>query len=160
MTTSIKTRVWETIPTQHAPHWADSPEGWRRHQLLLVKFARHLEEQGIRVELPKEVPGRNHDGGVDLYVYLGGRRIAFDLKSFWLRKDAKTYTWLSEVHAKSQRKAFYSGRTTDFYIHADFTVPVDQWLVARAKGLEKSKYTGFAPYYYHNDVTTFSKFTG
>ena len=149
------TNVWETIPTKDAPNWAKSPTGWRMHQLLLQKLAKHLEEQGVRVELPVEVPGRNHDNGIDLYI--GEDRVAIDLKSFWLRKDRLTYTWFSRFHAYTEgRRATWDGKETVYYIHADLTVPVDQWLVARATGLKKSKFTGFAPYYYRKDVQKLS----
>ena len=144
------------IPTE-PPSWCRSPRGYRKHQLLLQQLVDYLTERGIKVELPEEVEGQ-HDNGVDLYV--GEDRVAIDLKSFWLRKDRLTYTWFSRFHASTEgRRATWEGKETVYYIHADFTVPVDQWLVARAVGLKKSKFTGFAPYYYHQDVTRLGKFT-
>ena len=147
------TNVWETIPTESPPIWAKNPHGWRKHQLLLVQFCKALEKLGIQVKLPKEVPGQKHDNGIDLLV--GPNEIAFDLKSFWLRKDYKTRTWDSPVHRKTEgRKAFYTGKVTEQYIHADPEVPVSQWLVCRAAGLRRSYFPNRAPFYYHKDIQT------
>lgn len=150
MPTSLK------VPTE-PPAWCKNPKGYRKHQALLQQLVDHLISLGIPVRLPDEVPGRPHDAGTDLLI--GVNEVAVDLKSFWLRKSPKSYTWASPLHAKTEgRKAFYDGRETEFYIHADFTVPVSQWLVGTASGLRKSYYTKRAPFYYTNDVQRLGSF--
>ena len=150
MTNSLK------VPT-NIPSWVKNPKGYLRHQALLQQLVDHLISLNIPVELPEEVPGRPHDAGTDLLV--GANKVAIDLKSFWLRKSPKSYTWDSPVHSFSEgRKAFYSGRETKFYIHAKAGVPVDQWLVGTASGLRKSYYEKQAPFYFKNDVQSVHRF--
>ena len=140
------------VPTD-PPSWCRSPQGYIKHQLLLQQLIDYLEEKGIELELPEETDG--HDNGVDLLI--GKEKVVIDLKSFWLTRGPKTRSWSSHYHRHTQgRRATWEGKATEAYIHADFTVPVDQWLVCRASGLTMS-FNGGPPFYYHKDITTVGK---
>ncbi len=160
MTTPQKEFVWPTIPDQlPAPWWSRSPKHWLEHQKDLIKFCRCCEEDlGLTAELPVEVPGRNHDGGVDLYIYVNGKKLGLDLKTFGLglSESGATYSWLSDYHKARPWAAFYEGRKTDFYIHSDPKSPVSQWLTGIE--LEKSKFPGGRHFYWTNNVRTFSDY--
>ena len=100
------------VPTE-PQSWCRSPEGYRKHQLLLQQLVDYLDERGIRVELPVEVEGK-HDNGVDLYV--GEERIVVDLKSFWLTDSAtsRTRTWSSPYHkGTSGKRATWKKKATE-----------------------------------------------
>lgn len=148
------------VPTSPIPHWAGNPDGWVEHQEMLQELANYWDDLGIQCELPEEVPGRNHDGGIDILV--GPKQMKLDFKSFWLglSDNGLWYTWLSPVHAKTEgRKAFYKGKQTEFYVHGRLDLPISQWLVGPGSGLSKSKFAKTAPYYPSKNVTTVGKFT-
>ena len=143
------------VPTE-PQSWCRSPEGYRKHQLLLQQLVDYLDERGIRVELPVEVEGK-HDNGVDLYV--GEERIVVDLKSFWLTDSAtsRTRTWSSPFHkGTSGKRATWKKKATELYVHADFDIPVEQWIVGDAANLNMS-YNGGAPFYYKRNLSTVDK---
>tara|TARA_R110002012_G_scaffold185072_1_gene351660 strand:+ start:1010 stop:1480 length:471 start_codon:yes stop_codon:yes gene_type:complete len=140
------------VPTE-PQSWCRSPEGYRNHQLLLQQLVDYLDERGIRVELPVEVKGK-HDNGVDLYV--GEERIVVDLKSFLLSDSltSKTRTWLSPFHKSTGgRRATWKNKATELYVHANFDIPVEQWVVGGATNLNMSG-NGSAPYYYKHTLST------
>lgn len=142
------------IPTT-PPSWCKNPGGYRKHQALLQMLVDYLDEVNIENDIPQETNG--HDNGVDCLV--GGGRKIVDLKSFWLTDGPKTRTWMSPMHARTEgRNATWRGKETEYYIHADFTVPVDQWLVCDARGLRMSKFANGAPYYFHNSIQTLKSF--
>ena len=60
-----KILVSETIPLTPQP-WCKAPSWYVHHQKLLRTFARHLEDNGIDIELPEERGG--YDLGVDIMV--------------------------------------------------------------------------------------------
>ena len=137
------------VPTE-PQHWCNNPRHYVKHQQLLQKLVDYLAAKGEVLELPEETPG--HDNGIDLLV--GESRLVVDLKSFWLTDGPRTRTWKSTYHAgNSGRKSTWAGKATEIYIHADFNVPVEQWLVCRASDLRMS-YTGGAPFYYRNRIQT------
>ena len=143
------------VPTE-PPAWCRSPQGYRKHQLLLQQLVDYLTEKGVKVELPEDTEG--HDNGVDLLI--GDERVVIDLKSFWLTNGPKTRSWRSKFHANNSGAiATWDGKETEAYVHADFTVPVDQWLVCRASGLTMS-FNGGPPFYYKKDITTVGKLVG
>lgn len=143
------------IPTE-PQDWCNNPRAYRKHQLLLIKLADYLLSEGEAVELPQEIKGR-HDNGIDLLV--GRNRVVIDLKSFWLLRGPKSLTWMSGYHSQTEgRKSTWDGKATEYYVHADFTVPVDQWLVCDAKSLCLSKFAKGAPYYPPSSVQTVKSF--
>ena len=142
------------IPTE-PPSWCKSPQGYRKHQLLLQQLVDYFTEAGVEVELPEETTG--HDNGVDLLV--GRNKVVIDLKSFWLTRGPKSRTWMSGYHAFTEgRKSTWAGKATEYYVHADFTIPVEQWLVCDASGLRMSKFEKAAPYYFYNSIQTVKSF--
>ena len=119
-------------------------------------FVDYLIEKGYEVALPPETEGC-HDNGIDLFV--GRNRVVIDLKAFWLTRGPKSRSWMSGFHSNTEgRKSTWAGKATEYYVHADPTVPVEQWLVCDAKGLRLSKFEKGAPYYFYNSIQTVKSF--
>ena len=133
-----------SIPTT-PQSWNRNPDGYVKHQHLLVQLVEWLESQGAEVEVPEDTG--SWDKGVDLIV--NGSRL--DLKSFDVDLYGNSYTWRSSFY-RGRRAPLYDGSLTDWFVHASDLHP-SEWIVGRRSGLRTSKY-GFAPYYFTEDCST------
>jgi len=134
------------------PDWAPhSIDGYRRHQKVLVSFIEYCLEKGWTVDFPVFGEDAGWDYGVDIFV--NGK--AIDLKSFPLREDAKTKTFDSPAY---NGKGAHPKSLTDFLVFASQDTSPDVWEVAPFKRQQKSKY-GFPPFFWKNDVMSFSEFS-
>lgn len=133
------------------PDWdPKSIEGYRRHQKVLVSFIEFCLGRGWTVELPIFKEDAGWDYGVDVLV--NGK--AIDLKSFGLREDAKSKTFDSPAY---NGKGANPKSLTDYLVFAPLGTMPDAWEVAPFKRQQKSKY-GYSPFFWKNDVISFSKF--
>ncbi len=150
-TMTNKILVSDTIPMTPQP-WCKAPSWYVHHQKLLRTFARHLEDKGVDIELPKERSG--YDLGVDIMV--GWNRANFDLKSFGLRQGPHSLTWDSSYWA-GRAKPIYDTTLTDFFLHP-IDGPVGNWHVCMASGLHTSMFAKEPPFYYPQFVQTVDSF--
>ena len=141
-------KLTDSIPTS-PQDWNRNPQGFVRHQKLLVKLVTWLEEQGAEVQIPEDRNG--WDLGIDLIV--NGLRI--DLKSFGLGAYGKSLTWKSEYY-RGRPAPIYDGTETDWFVHPT-DGPVSEWIAADRESLRTSKY-GYAPYYFQSDVIDMGSF--
>ena len=141
-------KLTDSIPTS-PQDWNRNPQGFVRHQKLLVKLVTWLEEQGAEVQIPEDRNG--WDLGIDLIV--NGLRI--DLKSFGLGAYGNSLTWKSEYY-RGRPAPIYDGTETDWFVHPT-DGPVSEWIAADRKSLRTSKY-GYAPYYFQSDVIDMDSF--
>lgn len=128
--------------------WNKNPEGYVRHQKLLVELVEWLENEGIEVSLPEDTG--TWDKGVDLYI----RGIPVDLKSFGLQAHGSSYTWDSPYY-RGRSRPIYTESLTEWFVHPT-PGPVSEWIAGPTNGLRTSKY-GYAPYYFQNATRTVSK---
>ena len=140
--------IAEIIPLTPQP-WCRNPEGYVRHQKLLVILAEWLEAQSIPLELPlEEESDRDHDDhGVDLIV--SDTRI--DLKSFPLEVYSNSLTW-SSTYYKGRLAPLRRGLLTEWFVHPNGD-DVSRWYAAPLSSLRTSKY-GYQPYYIRRAVVT------
>ena len=133
------------------PNWdPNSMKGYRRHQKVLVAFIEFCLEQGWIVDLPIFAEDAGWDYGIDVFV--NGK--AIDLKSFGLREDAKTKTFDSPAYAG---KGAHPKSLTEWLVFAPTGSSADTWEAAPFKRQQKS-YKGYAPFFWKNDVISFSEF--
>jgi len=137
-----------SIPATPQP-WNRNPEGYVKHQLLLVELVTWLEEQGAEVQIPED--SGEWDKGVDLII----NGLPVDLKGFGLQAHGSSYTWDSEFY-RGRPRPLYAGSLTEWFVHPAGTSPSD-WIAAPANSLRTSKY-GYAPYYFQSESITMDQF--
>ena len=129
--------------------WNRNPEGYVKHQHLLVQLVEWLESQGAEVQVPEDTGG--WDKGVDLII----NGLCVDLKGFGLQAHGSSYTWDSTYY-QGRPRPLYKGSLTDWFVHST-DGPPSEWIAAPAGCLRTSKY-GYAPYYFQADAITMSNF--
>ena len=137
-----------SIPTTPQP-WNRNPDGYVKHQLLLVELVTWLEEQGAEVQIPEDRGG--WDKGVDLII----NGLLVDLKGFGLQAHGSSYTWDSKFH-RGRPRPLYKGSLTQWFVHPTGSSP-SEWTAAPADCLRTSKYD-LPPYYFQSDAITMSNF--
>lgn len=144
-------RGFDLSTLQKKPNWEPkSMKGYHRHQTVLVSFIEFCLARGWIVELPIFEEDAGWDYGVDVFV--NGK--AIDLKSFGLREDAKSKTFDSPAY---NGKGAHPKSLTEWLVFAPTGSSADTWEVAPFKRQQKSKY-GFPPFFWKNDVISFSEF--
>ena len=137
-----------SIPTT-PQSWNRNPDGYVKHQHLLVQLVEWLESQGAEVQVPEDTG--SWDKGVDLII----NGLCVDLKGFGLQAHGSSYTWDSTYY-RGRPRPLYEGSLTDWFVHPT-DGPPSEWVAAPADCLRTSKY-GYAPYYFQADAITMSNF--
>ena len=136
------------IPTTPQP-WNNNPDGYVKHQLLLVQLVDWLRSQGADVQVPEDTG--KPDRGVDLII----NGLCVDLKGCRLDAYGSSYTWNSPYY-RGRSGPLYGDSLTDYFVHPT-DGPPSEWIAAPAECLRKSKYD-LPPYYFQHECFDMAEF--